>query len=41
MAELTVKGIVLGGINYKEKDKLLNIFTLEKGLITCNLVGVL
>lgn len=41
MAELTVKGIVLGGINYKEKDKLLNIFTLEKGLITCKLVGVL
>ena len=41
MAEIKVKGIVLGGINYKEKDKLLHIFTLEKGLITCKLVGVL
>lgn len=41
MADLVVKGIVLGGINYKEKDKLLHVFTLEKGLISCKLVGVL
>ena len=41
MAELTVKGIVLGGVNYKEKDKILSVFTLEKGLISCKLVGVM
>lgn len=41
MADIVVKGIVLGGLNYKEKDKLLHVFTLEKGLITCKLVGVL
>lgn len=41
MADVIVKGIVLGGVNYKEKDKILQVFTLEKGLISCKLVGVL
>lgn len=41
MSDINVKGIVLGGINYKEKDKILSVFTLEKGLISCKLVGAL
>ena len=34
MSEAKVKAIVLGGVDYKEKDKLVNLFTLEKGIIT-------
>ena len=34
MSETKVKAIVLGGIDYKEKDKLVNLFTLEKGIVT-------
>lgn len=34
MATTKVKGIVLGGTNVKEKDKLVKLYTLEKGLIT-------
>jgi len=33
-------GIVLSGINYGDNDKILNIFTLEKGVVTANLKGV-
>ncbi len=39
--ECIVKGIVLGGVTYKDKDKILSVFSLEKGLISCKLIGVL
>lgn len=41
MEEIVVHGIVLGGVTYKEKDKILNVYSLEKGLISCKLVGAL
>lgn len=40
MASTKVKGIVLGGTNYKEKDKLVRLYTLEKGRITVTMRGV-
>ena len=40
MASTKVKGIVLGGTNYKEKDKLIRLYTLEKGKITVTMRGV-
>ena len=33
-------GIVLGGVNYSESDKILNIFTLEKGIVGAKIKGV-
>lgn len=33
-------GIVLGGVNFSENDKILNIFTLEKGVISAKIKGV-
>lgn len=33
-------GLVLGGVNFGENDKILTIFTLEKGLITAKIKGV-
>jgi DNA repair protein RecO (recombination protein O) len=38
--EFRVKGIVISSIDYKEKDKLITIYTLELGKITANLKGV-
>ena len=38
--EIKVTGIVLGGQAYKEKDKLITIFTLETGKITASVKGV-
>lgn len=35
-----IKGIVISSIDYKDKDKLITIFSLEKGLITAKLTGV-
>lgn len=40
MATTKVKGIVLGGTNYKEKDKLVRLFTLENGKMTVTMRGV-
>ena len=40
MGASKVKGIVLGGTNVKDKDKLLTLFTLEKGKITASMRGV-
>ncbi len=40
MEELKVRGIVLGEIDYKEKDRLLNIFTVEIGKITASIRGI-
>ena len=33
-------GIVLGGINYGDFDKILSIFTLEKGVVSAKIKGV-
>lgn len=41
MENEVVRGIVLGNITYKDKDKILSVFTLEKGIISCKLIGVL
>lgn len=39
MEEL-LSGIVLGGVNYSENDKILSIFTLEKGVVSAKIKGV-
>ena len=33
-------GIVLGGVSFGESDKILNIFTLEKGVVSAKIKGV-
>jgi len=38
--EFKLSGIVIGAVDYKEKDKLITIFSLELGKITAKLVGV-
>lgn len=38
--EEKLSGIVLGGVNFGESDKILNIFTLEKGTISAKIKGV-
>ena len=38
--EEKISGIVLGGVNFSENDKILNIFTLEKGVISAKIKGV-
>lgn len=40
MASTKVKAIVVGGTNVKEKDRLLTLFTLEKGKMTVSMKGV-
>lgn len=40
MDQVKVNGIVLKSIDYKDKDKLLTIFSLELGKITATLKGV-
>lgn len=35
-----VKAIVLGGTNIKEKDRIIQLFTLEKGKISASMKGV-
>lgn len=40
MASTKVKGIVIGGTNVKEKDKIITLFTLEKGKISASMKGV-
>lgn len=40
MEEISVSGMVLKSIQYREKDKLIHIFTVELGLITAILKGV-
>ena len=41
MNEVKVTGLVLKAIDYKEKDKLITIFTVELGIISCVLKGVM
>ena len=38
--EEKVKGIVIGGVNYGENDRILTIFTLEKGVVSAKIKGV-
>ena len=38
--EEKLSGIVLGGISFSENDKILNVFTLEKGVISAKIKGV-
>lgn len=40
MEELKIQGVVLKAVDYKDSDKLITIFSLEKGIITAKLVGV-
>ena len=40
MASTKVKAIVIGGINIKEKDKLITIFSLERGKMVVSMKGV-
>lgn len=38
--EEKLNGIVIGGVNYGENDKILSIFTLEKGTVSARIKGV-
>ena len=38
--EEKLSGIVLGGVNFGENDKILNVFTLEKGVVSAKIKGV-
>lgn len=38
--DVKVNGITLSGVNYKESDRILNVFTLERGKITVSARGV-
>lgn len=40
MEEITVTGIVLGAMPYKDKDKIIHIFTIELGVVSGILKGV-
>ena len=40
MTEERLKGIVISAKDFKEADKLLTLFTLEKGIVYAKLVGV-
>ena len=37
---LKVNGVTLKAVNYKESDKILTVFTLERGKITVSARGV-
>ncbi|MBE5733428.1 MAG: DNA repair protein RecO [Clostridiales bacterium] len=38
--EEKMSGIVLGGVSFGENDKILNLFTLEKGVLSAKIKGV-
>lgn len=40
MASTKVKAIVIGGVNVKEKDKLVTLYTLEQGKMVVSMKGV-
>ena len=40
MASTKVKAIVIGGVNIKEKDRLITIFSLERGKMVVSMKGV-
>lgn len=37
---MRVRGIVISSVDFKEKDKLITIYSLERGIINAKLVGV-
>ena len=40
MASTKVKAIVLGGTNVKEKDRIINVYSLEQGKLSLSMKGV-
>ena len=40
MASTKVKAVVIGGVNIKEKDRLITIFSLERGKMVVSMKGV-
>ncbi len=38
--EEVISGIVVSGVNYGDNDKILNVFTLEKGMVSARIKGV-
>ena len=38
--EEKMSGIVLGGVNFGENDRILNVFTLEQGVVSAKIKGV-
>ena len=40
MAATKVKAVVIGGVNVKEKDRIVSIYTLERGKISVSMKGV-
>ena len=40
MASTKVKAVVIGGVNVKEKDRLVSLYTLEKGKMAISMRGV-
>lgn len=40
MSSTKVKAIVIGGVNVKEKDKLITLYSLEKGKLSVSMKGV-
>lgn len=38
--EEKLSGIVLGGVNYGESDRIISVFTLEKGVVSAKIKGV-
>ena len=38
--EEKLSGIVLGGVAFGENDKILNIYTLEQGVVSAKIKGV-
>lgn len=38
--EEKLSGIVVGGVNFGESDKILNVFTLERGVVSAKIKGV-
>ena len=40
MASTKVKAVVIGGVNVKEKDRLVSLYTLERGNMSISLRGV-
>lgn len=40
MASTRVKAVVIGGTNIKEKDRIIQLYTLEKGKISASMKGV-
>ena len=38
--EEKTSGIVLSGVGYGENDKIVNIFTLDKGVVSARMKGV-